>query len=111
MLEVIVLIFLTRRMGNLAIRKGLKPISWKLYTVLAWIVAELTGCLFAMFLFGNTNYVAIFSIGLLSAFFSIAYLSAFGGYLIIRAILEKRPDYIDEDIDRIGVDDLKPPVK
>jgi hypothetical protein len=101
MLEAVILIFLTRRMGNLAIQKGLKPISWKLYTLLAWILAELTGCILAMFMFGNTNYVAIFSIGLLSAF---------GGYLIVKAILEKKPDCIDEDIDRIGVDDLKPPV-
>jgi hypothetical protein len=100
MLEVIALIFLTRRMGYLAIRKGLNPLSWKLYTVLAWILAELTGCILAMLLFGNTNYVAIFSIGLLSAF---------GGYLIVRAILEKRPDHTEEDVNRIGIDDLKPP--
>ena len=100
MLEIIILIFLMRRMGNLALQKGLKPTPWKLYTVSAWIVAELTGCLLGMLLFGNTNYVAIFSIALMSAF---------GGYLIVRAILEKKPDHIDEDIERIGVDDLKPP--
>jgi hypothetical protein len=100
MIEVVVLIFLTRRIGRLAIQKGLNPISWKLYTLLGWIVAELAGCFLAMLLFGNSNLVAILSIGLLSAF---------GGYLIVRAILEKKPDHIDEDIERIGVDDLKPP--
>jgi hypothetical protein len=37
--------------------------------------------------------------------------SAFGGYLIVRAILEKKPDAYEDDIDNIGVDDLRPPVK
>ena len=88
----------SRRNGLIQpIQKGLKVIPWKLYTAFAWIVAELTGCILAMLLFGNTNYVAIFSIGIMSAF---------GGYLIVRAILEKKPDHIDEDINRIGVDDL-----
>jgi len=100
-LDIIILFFLTRRIGLLAMQKGVKPISWKLYTVLAWIVAELIGRVLAILLFGNTNLVAVASIALFGGF---------GGYLIVRAMLEKKPDYIDKDIDRIGVDDLKPPV-
>lgn len=100
MIEIIVLIFLTRRIGQQAVKKGLKPVSWKLFTVAAWIMAELAGCLLAALFFGKANLIAILSIGLFSAF---------GGYLIVKAMLEKRPDLLDNDINRIGVDDLHPP--
>ena len=33
---------------------------------------------------------------------------AIGGYLIVKLILEKKPDGIEDDINKIGVDDLKP---
>jgi hypothetical protein len=35
--------------------------------------------------------------------------SAFGGYLFIKYILEKKPDFYEDDINSIGVDDLHPP--
>jgi len=100
MIEIIALIFLSRRIGYMAIRKGLNPLPWKIYMIAAWIGAELTGCIIAMIMFGESNLVAVFSIGLLSAF---------GGYLLVRYILEKKPDNIEEDINKIGVDDLHPP--
>ena len=40
---------------------------------------------------------------------AIGLVSAFGGYLFVRAMLEKKPDVIEEEINRIGVDDLHPP--
>ena len=43
MLEIIVLIFLCRHIGEIAIRKGESANKWKLYTVLAWIGGEITG--------------------------------------------------------------------
>ena len=89
-----------RRNGALALQKGLKLVKWKLFTALAWFLAELSGWLLCAELFGNTNVIAITSMGLCSAF---------GGYLLVRAILEKKPDRTDEDINKIGVDDLKPP--
>ena len=100
-LQIFLIFFLIRRNGALAVQKGLRIIPWKLYTVFAWFFTELAGWLLGAFLFGNTNYIAISSIGLASAF---------GGYLIIRAILERKPDHKDEDVNKIGVDDLKPPV-
>ena len=100
MFELIIFIFIIRRIGHLAIRKGQRPALWKLFTLIAWIVAECIGWLLAVSLFGGTNLVAVGSIALFSAF---------GGYLFIRYLLEKMPDQIDEDIERIGVDDLKPP--
>ena len=43
MLEIIALIFLTREIGKIATKKGLKPVTWKIYTVIAWIVSEIIG--------------------------------------------------------------------
>ena len=102
MLEIIALIFLCKMNGALALKKGLKPGSWKLYTIFAWIVAEITGMVLGIIFFGfdKKDIYSLMAIGLVSAF---------GGYLFVRAILEKKLDVIEEDINRIGVDDLQPP--
>ena len=102
MIEIIALIFLCRKIGELAIKKGLKAGTWKAYTVLAWIVAEMIGVVLGMLAFGNGNLLGIALIGIVSAF---------GGYLFVKAILDKKPDSFDEDINKIGVDDLHPPRK
>lgn len=102
MIEIIALIFLCKKNGALALQKGLNSRRWKLYTVLGWIVAEMTGLIFGMALFGNGNLYGLLGLGLVSAF---------GGYLIVKAILEKKPDSFDEDINKIGVNDLQPPRK
>src|ERR1700744_6527388 len=99
-MDIIILIFVSRRIWALAIQKGERPNRWVLYNIFAWILAEVLGCILAMLLFGDTNMVAVLSIGLFSAF---------GGYLFVRSILEKKPDSMDDDISRIGTDDLKPP--
>ena len=113
-IEIIVLVFLCRKNGQLAMQKGLKPNSWKLYTVLAWIGAEFTGCILALvvmvkpvpgFDVRNMAQSDIFAIS------AIAFFSAFGGYLLIRYILEKKPDAFDKNVNEIGVDDLQPPRK
>jgi hypothetical protein len=98
MLEIIALIYLSRRIGLLAIQKGLKPLSWKLYTIAAWIICEIIGIFIAIALFGQS----IFSI------MSIGLACAFGGYLIVRAVLEKKPDIVDNDINSIGSGDQTP---
>lgn len=102
MLEILAIIFLSRKNGQLAIQKGLKSGTWRFYTVLAWILTEIIGMLLGIILLGigKENFGALMLIGLASAF---------GGYLIVRAILEKKPDNEEENIDRIGVDDLQPP--
>src|SRR5579871_1736779 len=99
--ELIVIIFLSRRNGHLAVKKGLKFWKWGLLTTASWLVMEAIGFIISVSLFGTNNAVGIY-------FMSVG--SAFGGYLIIRSILEKKPDYIEKNIEQIGVDDLKPPV-
>lgn len=102
MLEIIALIFLCKKNATLATQKGLKPAPWKFYTVIAWLVAEMLGILLGIFLLGQDNLIGIISIGIISAF---------GGYLIIRSILDKKRDWLDEDINQVGVSDLHPPRK
>jgi uncharacterized membrane protein YfcA len=96
MLEIIALIFLCRKIGNTAERKGLKPGQWKLFTVLAWIAAEFIGVIIGIMLFGFDRNDLL---GLM--LFAVA--CAFGGYLLVKTILDKQPDKFDEnDINNIG---------
>ncbi len=90
MLEILVLFFLTRNIGELALKKGLPPARWKVYTILAWIVFQIIGWLLGALLFGLDP----------SGFFGLimfAVAVAFGGYLFVRRVLESRPD-IDESM-------------
>ena len=94
MLEIIALIFLTREIGKLAARKGLKPITWKIYTVVAWMVSEIIGFLVGIMLFGTDNLVSDILIGITFAITS---------YFIIKAQLNKLPDHtFDDDINNFG---------
>ena len=96
MLEIIALIFLCKHIGTIATRKGLSTGQWKLFTVLAWIGFEFAGVIIGIMLFGfNKNEL----FGLMA--FAIA--CAFGGYLLVKTILEKKPDQLDDDdINKIG---------
>ena len=93
MVEIIALIFLTRQIGELAVRKGEKSMPWKLYTVLAWFCFEIAGVAMSMAIFGTHNIIGIMLLGIVSAF---------GGYLLVRAQLLKKPDFYDDDIENIG---------
>jgi hypothetical protein len=92
MLEIIALIILTKQIGKLAADKGLKPGTWKLYLVLAWIVAELIGLVIGVLIFGPDNIFSIMLVGIAGAV---------TGYFIIKSNLSKKPDVFD-DIDQIG---------
>ena len=99
MLEIIALIFLTKKIGVLAEQKGLKPGTWKLYAVLSWIAGEIIGIVIGFALFGQSNLVPAVLLGLACAVSS---------FFILRANLNKRPDSFNDDIDKIGVNDLYP---
>jgi hypothetical protein len=93
MLEIIALIFLTKKIGETALRKGLPVGRWKLYTVLAWFGFEIAGFVIGAMLFGSENIIGL-------ALFAMA--CAVGGYLVIKAQIDKMPDSLDNDIDQIG---------
>ncbi len=94
MLDLIVLFFLTKEIGRLAFRKGLKPVTWKIYNVLGWLGAELIGILIGAVIFGLDNLVSVQL---------IAFAFAITSYFIIKAQLNKLDDQsFDDDINRIG---------
>lgn len=94
MIEIIVLIFLTRDIGRLAEQKGLNKGRWKLYTVLGWFILEIIGVLAGLMIFGQDNLV---SIGLLALAFAVT------SYFMIKANLNKKPDAdLDDEINRLG---------
>lgn len=92
MIEIIVLIFLTRQIGAIASRKGLNPGTWKLYTVLLWFGTEIGGIIIGLGTFDRDNIVGIFLLGISCAIAS---------YLMLRSSLLKRPD-VDDEIHYIG---------
>lgn len=98
MLEIIALIFLTKNIGALAVQKGLKPGTWKLYTVLCWFGAEILGAVISVAVLGGEYLLFGVLIGLACAVAS---------FFILRSNLNKRPD-VDDEIDKIGVSDLYP---
>ncbi len=93
MLEVIALIFLTREIGRIARDKGVRPATWKFYTVAGWFVSEIIGVIVGVMMFGTENLFSVILIGLTFAITS---------YFIIKAQLNKLPDHFDDDINSIG---------
>jgi len=92
MIDLIVLIFLTREIGRLAFRKGLKPLTWRIYNVIGWLLFETIGLIAGLVIFGESNLI---SINLMGFAFAIT------SYFLIKARLNKLPD-VDEDIDNFG---------
>jgi len=83
MLEILALIFLTGKMGDLAVKKGQNKGKWKLFTVLGWFGAEILGIVISIVVFETE--------GLFSAL-PLAYGLAIASYFILRAVLNKMPD-------------------
>ena len=98
MIEILVLIFLTRSIGRLALRKGLSPGTWKFYSVLAWFLGEIGGLFLGVWLFGTDRLIMLVL---------TAIPCAIAGYHVVRSSLERKPDLNQEDINHIG-DQLLP---
>ena len=100
MLEIIALVFITKGIGKLALQKGLKSRTWKIYTIAGWFAAEIIGIAIGVIFLNSRDLVALSLLG---------WIFAVGGFLIVRSVLQKKPDVTPEDdINRIGVDDLRP---
>ena len=93
MLEIIALIFLTREIGRIAHDKGLRPVTWKIYTIVGWIFSEIIGIIAGIMIFGKDNLFSVVLVGLTFAITS---------YFIIKAQLNKLPDDFDDDIKIVG---------
>jgi len=100
MFEIIALIFTGRYIYKLATQKGLKPVSWIFNNIGCWLVFEFIGVMIGVLVLKSLDLYALEFLGLASGF---------GGFLLIRSILQNKPDITSkEDSNRIGVDDLKP---
>ena len=94
MIEIIILYFLTRSIGVAAGKKGLPPGKWKFITIIAWLGFEMAGLILGIAFFGTENIYSLMAFGLVCAF---------GGYLTVKYVLDKKPDNkMNEDIDNIG---------
>ena len=94
MLEIIALIFLTKEIGKIAAKKGLKPVTWKIYLVIGWLFSETIGLVFGIMIFGMNNIISVVLVGITFAITC---------YFIIKAQLNKLPDQsFDDDINNIG---------
>ncbi len=96
MIEILALIFLTRKIGDKAALKGLSVSRWKLFTILAWFGAEIAGIVLGILISGD----------LMSAM-GIGLLCAVGGYLVVKYNIDKHPDRsrMNDWIDHIGEQD------
>ncbi len=99
MIEIIILVFLSIKIGKMAKKKGLKRNTWILYTVLSWIGGEIIGVIAGFAIFDKSNIISIMLMGIAGAI---------SGYFIIKHQLDKIPDNVDDDINRITVNDLSP---
>ena len=93
MFDIIALIFITRDIGRLAERKGQKAFRWKMYSILGWISFELIGIVVGLFFFNQNELFPLLMVGLIFGFTS---------YVIIKNVLNKMPDQIDDEINQIG---------
>lgn len=86
MLEIIALIYLSGKLGNLAVQKGLKKGLWRFYMIAAWFGAEILGIAIGMLVFHIEEIFTAVIIG-----WGCAILS----YLILQGYLKKLPDVTD----------------
>jgi L-asparagine transporter-like permease len=94
MIDLIVLFFLTKEIGKLSLQKGVNPLTWKIYTIVSWLISEILGFIVALMIFEKDNIISIVLVGFLFAITS---------YFIIKAQLNKLPDQNSEDdINNIG---------
>lgn len=83
MLEILALVYFSRQIGDLAVRKGLKRGWWRFYTVIAWFGAEIFGIIISMLIFPTDEALALLPLG---------YACAIASYFILKTSLSKRPD-------------------
>lgn len=94
MIEIIVMILLARRIGNMALHKGLSVWRWRLYMIFSWLIGEILGVIVGMMIFGEADLISCMIVGIAGAV---------TGYLFLKNRLERIPDVInDDDINNIG---------
>jgi hypothetical protein len=97
MLEIILLIYLARRIRGVVEPKGYKPGKWQAYAVILWIVVEIFAILLFAGLLGSDTITAVIS----------AYLCAIGASIALQKYAENLPNLnkgTEDWIDNLGND-------
>jgi hypothetical protein len=96
-MDLILLIFLCWQIGKKAVQKGLKPWPWRFRLILMWLSFEFIGLYIGVKIFG-------FNKEDLLGLFAFALACAFGGYLLVKASLDRIPSELnDDDLDQMGL--------
>jgi len=95
MIEIILLWYLSWKVGNKVRAKGYKPFPWKAYVWLAWLGSEVAILFIAMAIFGIRDLVILYP-------FALA--AAFTGYLIVKQKANQLPPKTDQEewLDQMG---------
>lgn len=88
MLEIVILIYLSRKVGALALKKGVSAGLWKFIFIIGWILFEVIGFIAGIWIFGKDNIISIIL---------LAYMFAITSYVILKAYFSKLPDAVSED--------------
>lgn len=83
MLEIFLLIYLSKKLGKVAQDKGHKPGMYKFLTFLLWFIFEFSGFVIGFIVLGEDNIFGAFVFGLVGAGF---------GYLIVHYWVNNLPD-------------------
>ncbi|HMN32917.1 MAG: hypothetical protein IT215_05150 [Chitinophagaceae bacterium] len=87
MLDIIAMVLLTMYNGRIAQKKGLNGGTWRLYTVVAWVVGEIIGTLVALLFFTPSDFINP-KVSLKVSLLVIPF--AFAGFHFVNYLLEKR---------------------
>jgi len=83
MIEIVVLYFLIRNLGELAAQKGLPPLKWKINGIFAWVGGEFLGFFVILELTKTQDLI-------LSMLFAIG--TGYLFFLLLRRYLQSMPD-------------------
>lgn len=98
MLEIIILIFISKKIGALALAKGQSKNAWVTASVILFFICEIIGLTIGFVVFDKRDLLPAALIG---------YGVAFTSYYILRFMLNNRPDVenIEQMIDNIGAEE------
>lgn len=83
MIEIIAIYLTSKNIAEIAEEKGYSKSLWRLLAILAWIIFEFVGVVFGLIILGEEG-------GLLLYLFAL--IGALLGILIVRKILDNRPN-------------------
>lgn len=97
MLEIIGLVFFSRKLGPIILRKGESKNKWITLFIISFLAAEFLGLFIGIMIFGEDKIAEPAVTG---------YILAFSSFYVVRAILNNKPDAqtYEQLIDQIGTD-------